>query len=254
MGADGKIHAGLYTRDKKLLDLHDLFHPLPTFTATSSQALVINDNGLIGGCVEDRSGEHGERSPNIRAFYMEPGRPPVAATEPAAARHCRVVDANQNGNLLVMASTGISSFNVRSILWNKGEHSLAYIGSQADLSVYPIGITDSGTVLGQARNNRGQTIAVTCTPGGDWKRLGTEDGWTPVDINCNGDVLGEVKMEGTFRPWLFLSSGKIIMLPYVISHNTRPQAINNKGQIVGSAYSDHGHHAVLWEIPDGITQ
>jgi uncharacterized membrane protein len=248
--AGGGFHAGLYTRDRALLDLHGTFYPIPTFTATGSQALAINDNGLVGGCVEDRSGEQGKSDLNIRPFYIEPGKPPFAAMGPTALRHCRVVDVNQNDILLVMVSKDILSPS-RSILWNKNEDTWGYVGDQADAYVYPIAIADSGTVLGQAKNHRGQPVAVTCTLTGNWQLLGTEDGWASVDINNKGDIVGEVQIDGTFRPWLYLSSGKIIMLPYVVSHNTRPHALNNNGQIVGSAYSDHGYHAVLWEVSDG---
>jgi uncharacterized membrane protein len=248
MSTDGKFHAGLYTPDQRLLDLHDAFAPTPTFTATSSQALTINENGLVGGSVEDRSGKHGEKEPNIRAFYTESGGSPVTVMEPAAMRYCRAVDVNQDGTLLIMASKNIMDSITRSALWNRDDNKFSYIGYDAGLSVYPIAITDSGTVLGQAKNHRGQPITVVCTSGGNWQRLGTEDGWAPADINGNGDIIGTAQIEGILRPWLYLSSGKMVMLPYVISHNTRPHAINNQGQIVGSAYSDHGYHAVLWEI------
>jgi uncharacterized membrane protein len=251
LGTDGKIHAGLYTSDKELLDLHDYFYPIPMFTAIGSMALAINENGLVGGSVEDRSAERGEGSLNIRAFYRESGKPPFAAIGPTALRSCRVVDVNQSGVLLVMASKELLSPS-RSVLWNKEEDTWDYVGGQADAYVYPIAIADSGTVLGQAKNQLGQPVAAICRLGENWKRLGTEDGWAPVDINRSGDVVGRAKIDGTTRPWLYLSSGKLIMLPYAVSHNTSPHAMNNKGQIVGSAGSDHGHHAVSWEISDGI--
>jgi len=248
MSTDGKFHAGLYTPDGRLLDLHDGFQPTPTFTATSSQAFAINENGLVGGSVEDRSGERGEKEPNIRPFYTESGGSPVTLMEPAAMRFCQAVDVNQHGTLLVTASRSIGNSITRSALWNNDNNTFSDVGDEAGMSVYPIAITDSGTVLGQAKNHRGQPITVVCTSGGNWQKLGTEDGWAPADINGNGDIIGTAQIEGILRPWLYLSSGKTVMLPYVISHNTRPHAINNQGQIVGSAYSDHGYHAVLWEI------
>jgi hypothetical protein len=143
-----------------------------------------------------------------------------------------------------MASKG--PFDRRCVLWNISDQIAIYVG-KADADIFPIGLTDSGFVLGQIDDQRGQKIAVICPPDGEWHFLGTNSGWVPTDINATGDVVGNVKIDGIDRPWLRLHHGELIMLPYVISHHTYPRSINNAGQIVGSAMSDHGKHAVVWE-------
>jgi hypothetical protein len=153
---------------------------------------------------------------------------------------------NQSGTLLIMAAIG--PFDTRCILWNTIDKTTIYVGG-AESNVFPIAMTDSGVVLGQGNNSRGQKVALLCAAGDAWQRLGTEDGWTPVDINDNGDVVGRVQIDGIDRPWLRLSTGQLIMLPYLVFHHTIPTSINNACQIVGSSHSDHGSHAVLWEIP-----
>jgi hypothetical protein len=243
--ADGKSHAGVYSGGS-ILDLHASLDQSDAFTATNSWAYVINNAGLVGGCVEDRSGEDGERNPHSSAVYLQPRGVVVALTEPVEARNCRAVDINQSGTILVMAS--IAPFNVRCILWNTIDKTITHVGG-VDSNIFPIAMTDTGVVLGQANNEIGQKVAVLSTSGGNWRRAGTEDGWSPVDINDCGDIVGRAQIDGIDRPWLQLSTGQLILLPYLVSHNTIPISINNTRQIVGSSHADHGSHAVLWEIP-----
>jgi hypothetical protein len=85
-------------------------------------------------------------------------------------------------------------------------------------------------------------------PGGTWERLGTEDGWIPVDINNKKGALGRVKIEGIDRPWLRRSTGEIVLLPYITDHHTSPLAINNFGIVVGAATADRCSHAMVWTL------
>jgi hypothetical protein len=245
--ADGRSHAGVYAGGP-VIDLHGFLNQSDAITATNSWASVINDAGLIGGCIQDRSGEDGERNPISHAVYLQPGGPVVALAQLAGARRYRAVGVNQSGMLLIMAAIG--TFDTRCILWNTVDKTITYAGG-VDSNIFPIAMTDSGVVLGQANNKLSQKVAALCTPGGAWQRLGTEDGWSPVDINDNGDVVGRVQIDGIDRPWLHLSTGQLILLPYLVSHNTIPTSINNVRQIVGTSQADHGSHAVLWEIPSG---
>ena len=103
-------------------------------------------------------------------------------------------------------------------------------------------------VLGQARNARSQPVALVCRPNGNWERLGTDDNWEPIDMNNRGEVIGRAKIGLLDRPWLRRPSGETVMLPYVTGHHTYSAAINNTGQIVGSAGADHGAHALLWSM------
>lgn len=170
----------------------------------------------------------------------------VALRGPAEAHLFRTVDVTQSGTLLVMAA--IAPFDTRCMLWNTIDKTTAYVGG-ADSNVFPIAMADSGVVLGQGNNSRGQKVALLCAPGDAWQRVGTEDGWSPVDINDNGDIVGRVQIDGVDRPWLRLATGQLILLPYLVSHHTIPTSINNARQIVGFSNADHGSHAVLWEVP-----
>jgi hypothetical protein len=255
--SDGQSHACVIFDSNKVLDLATL-QPPPGAVAipAQSQALAINDSGLIGGSVRFLQGRDNDSPANLPA-YWNPGGVAVAQELPPNYRlvavaqelpgmsNCRVVDVNQHGLLLVMAS--IAAFDTRCILWNPSTKSNLHVGG-LHANVFPIGLTDSGTILGQVNNDNGLKIAIICPAGENWERLGTDDGWSPVGINENGDVVGRTKIDGTDRPWLRLNSGELVMLPYVISHNTIPTAINNTGQIVGISNSDHGSHAVMWEM------
>lgn len=242
--AEDRNHACIYAGGN-IVDLHSAFDQTQELTATHSSATAINDAGLVGGGVQDRSGQDGERNPRSWAVYFQPMGMVVALKGPGNARSCRTVDINRSGTLLVMA--GIGPFNTRCILWNTADKTMTHVGGP-DSNAFPIAITDSGSVLGQANNERGQKVAIICPPAGNWQRLGTEDGWSPVDINNSGDVVGRVQIDGIDRPWLRLSTGQLILLPYLVNHNTIPTSINNVGKIVGASHADHGSHAILWQL------
>jgi hypothetical protein len=240
---DGRSHACVYSNEH-VIDLHASLFPSDTFTAMNSWALAINDAGLVGGRVEDWSREKGQHNPERLPAYWRPGGMAVAQRMIPNMHNCRVVDANQHGILLIMAA--VAAFDTRCILWGTSNKTNTHVGG-LDANVFPLGLADSGIVLGQVNNERGQKVAVICPPNGSWLRLGTGDGWTPVDINNSGDVVGRVQIDGIDRPWLRLNTGELIMLPYLISHGTIPNSINDAGQIVGTSSADHGSHALLWE-------
>jgi hypothetical protein len=197
---------------------------------------------LIAGDVRSQAEEKGY--PNTRAALFQVGEPTLALMELTARFGCGAADINERGQVLIFAN--LAAFDTRSLLWNLADGTWAYVGDDTT-NVYPIALNDDGIVLEQARNARGQAVTALCKPGGRWERLGTDDGWVPVDINNSGDVIGWVTIEGLIRPWLRHSTGKIILLPYASDHNTTPAAINNLGQIVGAASADHRSHAMLWD-------
>jgi hypothetical protein len=131
----------------------------------------------------------------------------------------------------------------RSILWNFLDNTWSYVGDQS-ADVRPVALTNDGCALGVLRGNG--VLAVICNPGGDWEPLGTPIGWDPRDINDRGDTVGALSQVGLSRPWLRLATGEQLLLPYVIGHNTDTTAVNNAGNIVGTAHADHGGHAVIW--------
>ena len=185
-----------------------------------------------------------EAAPTHAPLCFRQGQPPTVLMELKAEFGSNAVDINARGQVLVVANPAI--FDARSILWTPQDGNWSYIGNQS-ANVSPIALTDEGFVLGKARNNRAKPSVVLWQPGGDWERLGIEDAWEALDINNQGDVIGWAWVDRIQRPWLRLASGQIIWLPYVIEHHTIPKAINNYGQIIGSAVADHGQHAVIWQ-------
>ena len=157
----------------------------------------------------------------------------------------RAVAINEVGQVLVMAGKAV--FDVRSVLWRPADGTWEYVGDDTS-NVFPIALDDDGVVLGQARNARGQPVAVICRPGGRWERLGTNDNWAPVDMNNKDEVVGRVMIDRLDRPWLRRPTGEIILLPYITDHHTTPAALNNLGQITGSAATDRDAHGLLWSL------
>jgi len=232
--------AALY--DGGTLRVLPLYHGDPgVFEGSDSMASAINNSGMIAGEVRSQAEERGR--PHTHAAVFRPGKPTLALLEPAAAYGARAADINERGQVLVMVARG--AFDVRSILWSPEAGTWEYVGDYTS-NVFPIALNDDGIVLGQARNTQAQPVAVICHPGGRWERLGTDDNWAPVDINNKGEVVGRATIELLDRPWLHRPTGETILLPYVTDHHTTAAAMNNLGQIVGSAGADHGAHALVW--------
>ena len=213
-----------------------------TFASTSSSASAINSFQTMVGEVR---GEAGQGGPSLRAAMFRVGQPTVILEGSAAESECRAVDINEHGQVLVNANPAI--FDARSVLWNPEDGSWTYVGDETT-NVYPIALNDDGMVLGQARNEYGQPVAVICRPGGRWERLDTDDGWIAADINNRGEVIGRAMIDRLDRPWLRRPTGQIVLLPYIAEHNHLPTAINNFGQIAGGAGADHGWHAIVWNV------
>lgn len=213
------------------------------FEATDSTGSSINARGMVAGEVRGQAEERGR--PNARAALFQLGQPTLAFIELTVDFGTSATDINEGGWILV--SVGKGAFDVRSVLWNPADDSWEYVGDDTS-NVSPIALNDDRVVLGQARNEHSQPVAVICRPGRSWERLGTADNWVPADINNNGEVVGQVMIDRIYRPWLHRPTGETILLPYITDHNVFLTAINNLGQIVGNASADHGTHALLWSL------
>ena len=208
------------------------------FVGTNSSVKAINSVGTIAGYVRTHTGVPGEN--NMRAAIFQPSQSPTVLAEVTADQGVLAVDINDRNQILVMVNLGFSG--TRSVLWVPESGSWAYVGG-LDTNVTPISLTNEGVILGRAS---GMSLALICGPDGEWRSLGTGSGWEPVDMNDAGDVVGFVTEDRVLRPWLRRSTGEMLLLPYIIGHDTNPKAINNVGTIVGTAQADHGGHAVIW--------
>jgi hypothetical protein len=205
--------------------------------ATRSSGLVINRDGVIAGSVCTQTGH------NMRAAAFQQSHAPVVLTDLVAPFGARAVDINDHGQVLVQANFGPSG--IQSVVWKIEDGTWSHVGSTDN--VMPIAITNSGLVLGVTSGS--ESLALTCEPNGTWQELGTPGGWFPKNINEAGDVVGIVMQNRLFQPWLRLATGEQFLLPFAIGHHTEARAINNCREIVGTAQTDHGGHAVIWRCP-----
>lgn len=146
---------------------------------------------------------------------------------------------------LVLVFALLAPLDTRSLIWNTANGTCSFV-AQADLNLFPTGLTDMGTMLGKARDTNGESTPVISRAGGAWQPAGVPNGWEATGINNDELIVGFAKIDGLQRPWLQERDGKVVMLPYFVSHHTVPSSINDKNVIDGSASSDHGSHAVMW--------
>jgi hypothetical protein len=230
----GGEEAALYANDS-ILQFPLYGSDVSAVGATRSTANAINADGIVAGSVCTQTGH------NIRTAVFQESHPPIVLTEAAAEWGNRPVDINDRGQVLVLGN--FAPPVVRSILWNFEDNSWDFVGDNAT-NVMPVAVTNDGLVLGVLSGT--PTLAVICKPNGAWEELGTDDGFSPTDINDAGDVVGIVMQDHLFYPWLRLATGEQFLLPFVREHHTEPKAINSAGTIVGTAQTDHGGHAVIW--------
>jgi hypothetical protein len=133
----------------------------------------------------------------------------------------------------------------KALLWDPVAGSLSFVGSNEPDGIYPNSLTADGLVLGNGRNQGGETIPCVSRRGEAWTRLDVDDGWYATTMNDAGDVAGSHTVQGFARPWLRRSTGDVLWLPYFEHHHCRPSSMATNGLLVGTAQSDHGTHAVL---------
>lgn len=234
--------AYLYDRNKLIeLPLYEgVSEPLERSDSASG---AINNSSTIAGSVAVQKTAN-DRLKVLPAIFQV-GKPLVALDSIKTAYGSQAVAINEPGHVLVKVDS--EAFDVRSALWDPASDTWHYVGDN-QANVFPIALTDNDVVLGQARNAHNQPVAVICKPGATWERLGTDDGWIPIDINNDGIVIGRVTIDQLTRPWIHYRGGQAKLLPYLTDHHTSPEAINNIGDIVGSASADNDTHALVWRV------
>jgi len=215
-----------------------------TFVGVNSVAVAINDQMAIAGELHADREDPRQRTAT-RAAIFNPSRPTVIFEGLAAQFDTRAVDINEQGRVLVLASS--SGSDVHCILWDPASGSWTYFDDER-VYAFPVTLNDDDFALALSNNRYGHPVAIICEPGGNWKRLGTRDGWEPLDMNNRGEVIGRGMIDGLFRPWLRRPTGEVVLLPYLSDHHTYLTSINNRGQIVGSANADRCSHAIWWNI------
>jgi hypothetical protein len=213
---------------------------LDNFEIVGSVAHAVNDIGVVAATLQGPVVVPGHANTRT-AIYTTTGTLTMLDVPSWTETHPMAV--NATGTVLVVVM--VAPFNVRSVLWQADDGSWSYVAGNDTANVFPIALSDDGTVLGQIQQGADK-VAVICRPGGRWELLGTNPGWAPSGMNNRGDVIGHVTTDVVRRPWLRTQSGEIAMLPCYREHTCMATRINDAGHAVGSAGADHGSHALLW--------
>jgi hypothetical protein len=211
-----------------------------TFEVIGSDARAINPAGCAAGTVYGPVEVGGPRN-NRAATYGVNGE--VNTFEIPGWTDTQSMAINAAGTVLVLMIAAL--FDVRSVLWRPEDGSWSYVGGNDAANVFPIALSNDGTVLGQVQQGADK-VAVLCRPRGQWELLGTDPGWPPSAMNNRGDVLGHVTIDFVMRPWVRTHTGQMVMLPFYREHSCMATRINDEGHAIGSAGADHGSHALLW--------
>jgi probable HAF family extracellular repeat protein len=252
LAAIGNVLPVFATQQYQIIDLGTL----PG--GTSSQASKINQRGQIMGFGNidtdgDGSidGEHG--------FIWQDGELTDIGT--LGGPNSATYDINERGQ--VVGDSGLESeFVTHAFIWKRGTMiDLGTLGTDPPLffEFYSAtAINDSGQVAGWASSfdfdfnsynhvffwEHGKMIEIDMLPG-DFESF-------PVDINNRGQVVGfgRSEFEGPIHAFLW-HDGRTIALGTLGGANSGPAAINERGQVVGSAGypTEFGEepHAFVWE-------
>lgn len=216
---------------------------LGCYLGKDSGGTAINTPGLVAGWVCIHPEDRGQANSRPAAWF--PGRD-VIVLDDFGCDWGQAVDVNEEGVVLLVGYVG---FTCRALLWWPMSGDYEIVGGDAAQGVYPMGLTNTGMVLGCGRDKNGDAVAGLASAAGSWEPLGTPVGWHPTAINDEGDVVGSVPVDGYERPWLRRSSGEVVWLPYYDYHYCRPSAVSRDGVVVGQAATDHGTHALMWRVP-----
>jgi hypothetical protein len=239
--ADGS--AALF-RDGTVQPIGTINERLGAFEVTGSVAHAINELGVVATTLQGRVVDPGHANTRA-AICTVTGEMTILDVPGWTQTHSIAI--NAAGTVLVVVM--LAPFDVRSVLWQPVAGSWNYVAGNETANVFPIALTDDGTVLGQVRKGADK-VAVICRPHGGWELLGTDPGWAPSAMNNPGDSIGHVTVDHLMRPWMRLHTGAVLMLPFFREHGCMPTRINDLGQAIGSAVADHGSHALAW-LPRG---
>ena len=215
---------------------------LGTYLGRDSGARKLNTDGIIAGWVCIHPEQRGQD--NYRPCIWRNDNSLHVLEDLSGWTWGTAADVNSNGQVLVWThKEGVTTCH----LWTYGG-ALAQIGQNSPPSVIPMGLNDRGDVLGFVNDRQYRPRALISRQGAAWELLATEPGMYPTAIGEDSTIIGSIRRDGFERPWLLMSSGEIIELPYLRYHHCRPTAINSQGHMVGDGSTDHGSHALLWRL------
>lgn len=206
-----------------------------------SGASAISENGVVVGFSVRRNGARVTRE---RLFAWKDGKMRHLGASACGARYQSVVAISDNGQ--VVGICGKSTVLWRS--WNATGRTI--LG--ASHGFLPLDLNDRGQILGRCDDDGQAGYEHSCVwENGNVLGMGTLGGKfaTPIAMNNRGEVIGMSKNKAG-RDHAFVWSNGVMTDLTAGSSNLHPEAINDRGQIVGwRGTHDAGgtvSHAILW--------
>ncbi|HZO65875.1 MAG TPA: hypothetical protein VFB74_12790 [Kribbellaceae bacterium] len=212
---------------------------LGTYLGRDSGATGVNAKGQVVGWVRIDQTDRGQLAQRPARWNAKNVMQVMDLTHPEVWGVAMSV--NAHGVALVSLHKGLQGDN-GILLWS--EDGSAENITPASNNVIPMGVDDNGTVIGFV-NVKDGPLAVIRRPGQNWEQLGTPMGFYPTAINNVGAVVGAIPHEG-FRAPAIWANGTLTLMPTIRYHECLPLAVNNHGEVVGHARTDHGEHAIRW--------
>ncbi len=205
---------------------------LPAFNgSTSSQAMAINDNGMIVGS----SGGHAVAW--INGSIVDLGANAVA------------YDVNANGD--VAADCGNGSSQWQACRWTAST-GMQFVQTMNGSQGEALGINDDGSIVGWAGVNGSTTNYAFVNRNGTPENLGITGGENSAGrkISVHGQIAGRA---GSNRPALWYANGSMILLSSSrTTSNGEASDVNANGWVVGFVWvpgkRSSEKHAVRWRV------
>ncbi len=214
---------------------------LPATGFLTSEALAINDSGLIAGTALSGTGETAEQWPLLWSAETVTKLETIDDA-PGTARAI-----NDLG--LIAGNTLVENDN-HLLLWQKD--SLSQTIPISGGVGWANGLNGAGQLVGTIE--RGDELSTAFLwQAGSFTDLGTLGGTSGVanDINEAGQIVGSAGISGDLSSHAFLWQAGEMQdlggLSEALSATSRANSINNLGSIVGQAQLDGEEHAVMWQ-------
>ena len=226
---------------------------LGTFDGMGTEAHAINDAGMIVG--EGRSPARNARELRANFFgFVKPSDGPLVGIDGPQTRS-RPVEVNAHGIVLVQRGSTTSG-STKSAYWSA---ELGQIELEAPAGHYGVrahDLDDAGNILAQVSPMGGGSepflfsisrktwMAVSCAPAVRCFASG---------MNERGTLVGQIDAQPVV--WDEASKPPRVLPVDPRLQNYLPEAINERGTIVGNADDAEGHdHVVVWRGPDYALQ
>ena len=235
--ATGDRHAFLWTTSTGMVDLNDLIDPTSGWIL--KYAWDINNNGQVVG--------DGFLSGEPRAFRFTPPGTVDGLGTFGGSTHAYAVNDSGDVTGVSVDSTGTA----RAYLFTDDDGLIDLGGLDPDQSYYGRDLNSLGTVTGSSYVEVKPTfkrIAYRYTSAGGMQSLGALDrkGWSEGEgINDFGDVVGD----SAGRAFLYTDEEGMKDLGTLGGERSYADAINNLGEIVGSAQTADGTYHPFVLIP-----